>query len=88
MLLKLLTFTRTLSGLGLTLATAGELHGIHSENELSAISEMENMIRSNMAIEGVPLSAESIRHLEMECGALVTRKALTVRVDLTLHIQM
>ena len=69
-------YKEALSGLGLTLATAGELHGIHSENELSAISEMENMIRSNIAIEGVPLSAESLRHLEMECGVLCHEKGI------------
>ena len=69
-------YKEALSGLGLTLATAGELHGIHSENELSTISEMENMIRNKIAIEGVPLSAESIRHLEMECGILCHEKGI------------
>ena len=69
-------YKEALSGLGLTLATAGELHGVYSENELSVISDMENMIRSNMDIEGIPLSAESIRHLEMECGVLCHEKGI------------
>ena len=69
-------YKEALSGLGLTLATAGELHGIHSENELGAISEMENMIRNKIAIEGNPLSSESLRHLEMECGVLCHEKGI------------
>ena len=69
-------YKEALSGLGLTLATAGALHGIHSQDELSVISDMENMIKSNIAIEGMPLSAESLRHLEMECGMLCHEKGI------------
>ena len=69
-------YKEALSGLGLTLATAGALHGIHSQDELSVISDMENMIKSNIAIEGTPLSAESLRHLEMECGMLCHEKGI------------
>ena len=69
-------YKEALSGLGLTLATAGALHGIHSQDELSVISDMENMIKSNIAIEGTPLSAESLKHLEMECGMLCHEKGI------------
>ena len=69
-------YKEALSGLGLTLATAGALHGIHSQDELNVISDMENMIKSNIAIEGMPLSAESLRHLEMECGMLCHEKGI------------
>lgn len=69
-------YKAALSGLGLTLATAGELHGIHSQDELSVISDMENMIRTNLDMEGGTLSSETIRHLEIECGALCHEKGI------------
>ena len=69
-------YKEALRGLGLTLATAGELYGVHSKDELNVISDMENMIRNNMEMEGIPLSAESVRHLEMECGVLCHEKGI------------
>ena len=69
-------YKEALSGLGLTLATAGALHGIHSQDELSVISDMENMIRTNLDMEGSTLSSETIRHLEIECGALCHEKGI------------
>jgi replicative DNA helicase Mcm len=69
-------YKEALRGLGLTLATAGELYGVHSKDELNVISDMENMIRNNMEMEGIPLSAESMRHLEMECGVLCHEKGI------------
>lgn len=65
-----------LKGLGLSLATAGELYGVHSKDELSVISDMENMIRTNMDMEGNVLSAESLKHLKMECGMLCHEKGI------------
>ena len=62
--------------MGLTLATAGDLYGVHSKDELNVISDMENMIRSNIDMEGPVLSAESIQHLEMECGVLCHEKGI------------
>ena len=38
---------------------------------------MVNMI-SNIAIEGIPLSAESLRHLEMEWGILCHEKGINL----------
>ena len=69
-------YKEALRGLGLTLATAGELYGVHSKDELNVISDMENMIRNNIEMEDIPLSAESIRHLEMECGVLCHEKGI------------
>ena len=69
-------YKEALRGLGLTLATAGELYGVHSKDELNVISDMENMIRNNIEMEGIPLSAESVRHLEMECGVLCHEKGI------------
>ena len=34
------------------------------------------MIRNKIAIEGNPLSCESLRHLEMECGVLCHEKGI------------
>ena len=65
-----------LKGLGLSLATAGEIYGVHSQDELSVISDMENMIRNNIDIEGEMLSSESLRHLEIECGMLCHEKGI------------
>ena len=69
-------YKEALRGLGLTLATAGELYGVHSKDELNVISDIENMIRNNIEMEGIPLSAESVRHLEMECGVLCHEKGI------------
>ena len=69
-------YKEALRGLGLTLATAGELYGVHCIDELNVISDIENMIRNNIEMEGIPLSAESVRHLEMECGVLCHEKGI------------
>ncbi|ALT68229.1 minichromosome maintenance protein MCM [Methanobrevibacter millerae] len=69
-------YKEALKGLGLSLATAGELYGVHSQDELSVISDMENMIRNNIDMEGGMLSSESLRHLEIECGMLCHEKGI------------
>ena len=69
-------YKEALSGLGLTLATAGELYGIRSQDELNVISDTENMIRSKMYMEGEKLSAKSLKNLEMECGMLCYEKGI------------
>ncbi|MBQ7927177.1 MAG: minichromosome maintenance protein MCM [Methanobrevibacter sp.] len=69
-------YTEALSGLGLTLATAGELHGTYSEDELSLISDIEDMIIAAMEREGNILSKETLKHLKMECGLLCHEKGI------------
>ena len=61
---------------GLTLATAGELHGTYSEDELSLISDIEDMIIAAMEREGNILSKETLKHLKMECGLLCHEKGI------------
>ena len=63
-------YKEALSGLGLTLATAGELHGVYSEDEMNVISDIEDMIIAKQEFEGDPLSDETIKQLKMECGLL------------------
>ena len=69
-------YTEALSGLGLTLATAGELHGTYSDDELKVISDIEDMIIAAMETEGNFLSKETIKHLKMECGLLCHEKGI------------
>ena len=58
------------------MATVGELHGIHSQDELSVISDIENRIRNNLDMEGGTLSSETIRHFKIECGASCHEKGI------------
>ena len=70
-------YREALSGLGLTPKTAGDLYGIKSEDERSVISDMEDMIRRNMDVEGGRLSSETIEHLKIECGMLCHEKGIS-----------
>ncbi len=69
-------YSGALTGLGLNLLTAGDLSGIKSDKELSVISSMEAMIRSNMDVEGGVLSSETIKHLKIECGMMCHEKGI------------
>lgn len=69
-------YSDALSGLGLTPETAGELSNVKSDGELSVISSMESMIKTNMDIEGGSLSSETIEHLKIECGMLCFEKGI------------
>lgn len=69
-------YSGALTGLGLNLLTAGDLSGIKSDDELSVISSMEAMIRSNMDVEGGVLSSETIKHLKIECGMMCHEKGI------------
>lgn len=61
-------YTESLESLGLTVATAGELQSIMSDEEFEIINDIELMIRSEAEFEGFPLSNESLSKLEFECG--------------------
>ena len=63
-------YSDALSGLGLTPETVGDLNGVKSDNEVSVISSVENMIKNNMDIEGGSLSSETIEQLKIECGMM------------------
>lgn len=69
-------YSEALKGLGLTPLTAGDLSGVKSDDELSVISSMEMMIKSNMDVEGGILSSETIEHLKIECGMLCHEKGI------------
>lgn len=69
-------YSGALTGLGLNLLTAGDLSGVKSNDELSVISSMEAMIRSNMDVEGGVLSSETIKHLKIECGMMCHEKGI------------
>lgn len=69
-------YKEALSGLGLTLATAGELHGVYSDDELNIISDIEDMIIAKMNMEGKALSEETLKQLKMECGLLCHEKGI------------
>ncbi len=69
-------YKEALKGLGLTLATAGELHGVYSDDELNIISDIEDMIIAKMDMEGKALSQDSLKQLKMECGLLCHEKGI------------
>ena len=69
-------YSGALTALGLNLLTAGDLSGVKSNDELSVISSMEAMIRSNMDVEGGVLSSETIKHLKIECGMMCHEKGI------------
>ena len=60
-------YTESLRSLGLDLTTAGEIVGILSDKELQVISDMEAMVKAKYEFE-MPLSAETLQSLEIECG--------------------
>ena len=70
-------YSSALTDLGLNLLTAGDLSGIKSNDELSIISSMEDMIKANMDVEGGMLSSETIKHLKIECGMMCHEKGIT-----------
>ena len=59
-----------MKSVGLEPETAGELQFVVSENELSVITTMENLIKVKAGYEGLPLSSETLKGLEIECGML------------------
>lgn len=60
-------YNESLESLGLDLTTAGEIVGILSDKELEIISDMEKMVETQFQFE-MPLSSETLRKLEIECG--------------------
>ena len=62
--------SESLDSLGLDLSTAGEIVGIRSDKELGIINDVEVMIRARVDFEGLPLSSESIKKLQIECGMM------------------
>jgi replicative DNA helicase Mcm len=69
-------YSGALKTIGLSPETAGDLVGIKSEDELSVISSMEAMIKTNLDVEGGTLSSETIEHLKIECGMLCHEKGI------------
>ena len=69
-------YSDALSGLGLSPETAGDLYGVKSENEKNVISNMEDMIRSSMDMEGGVLSSETMKKMEIECGMMCHEKGI------------
>ena len=69
-------YSDALKTIGLSPETAGDLVGIKSEDELSVISSMEAMIKTNLDVEGGTLSSETIEHLKIECGMLCHEKGI------------
>lgn len=69
-------YKEALSGLGLTLATAGELHGVYSNDELNVLSDIEDMIIAKQEMEGQILSDETLKQLKMECGLLCHERGI------------
>ena len=62
-------YNESLKSLGLDLTTAGEIVGILSDKELEIISDMEKMVKAKYEFE-MPLSAETLQGLEIECGMM------------------
>ena len=69
-------YSGALRTIGLSPETGGDLMGIKSKDELSVISSMEDMIKTNLDIEGGTLSSETIEHLKIECGMLCHEKGI------------
>lgn len=69
-------YSDALSGLGLSPETAGDLYGIKSDNEREVISDMENLIKTNMDMEGGVLSSETLKKMEFECGMRCHEKGI------------
>ena len=62
-------YNESLRSLGLDLTTAGEIVGILSSHELDIISEIEAMVKAKCEFE-MPLSSETLKGLEIECGMM------------------
>ena len=69
-------YREALSGLGLSPETASDLYGVKSEDELSVISDMEDIIKNSMDIEGGVLSSETLKKMEFECGLKCHEKGI------------
>lgn len=63
-------YVECLNRLGLTPETAGELQQVLSKKELSIYSDVENMIKVAVGLEGLPLSYESEKRLRYDCKVL------------------
>ena len=61
-------YCESLDTLGLTILTAGEIIGIISDKELEIIDSFEKLVLSKVDFEGLPLSSETLKTLEIECG--------------------
>ena len=62
-------YNESLESLGLDLTTAGEIVGILSSHELEIISDIEKMVKAKCEFE-MPLSSETMKGLEIECGMM------------------
>ena len=69
-------YSDALSGLGLSPETAGDLYGIKSDNEREVISDMEDLIKANLDMEGGILSSETLKKMEFECGIRCHEKGI------------
>lgn len=63
-------YSECLNRLGLSPETAGELQQMLSEREVNVFSDVENMIKVAVGLEGLPLSSESEQRLRYDCGVL------------------
>ena len=70
-------YTEALKSIGLNPSTAGERYGVMSENEKSVISMVEELIEGTMDYDEGVLSAESLQHLEIECGMLCDERGIS-----------
>lgn len=70
-------YVYALESVGLTPETAGAIQSVLSNKELDAIEDMELMIRRKVDFEGFPLSSESLKNLEVECGMLCYERGIT-----------
>ena len=69
-------YNESLETLGLDVTTAGEIVGMTSKKELGIIDDIEKMVSTKIDFEGLPLSTETIRDLEMECGVMCANTSL------------
>ena len=69
-------YNESLETLGLDVTTAGEIVGMTSKKELGIIDDIEKMVSTKIDFEGLPLSSETIRDLEMECGVMCANTSL------------
>ena len=63
-------YNESLETLGLNLSTAGERVGMFSQKELNIISDIEDLVKSKVEHDGLPLSGESLDMLKHECSEL------------------
>jgi len=69
-------YSEALKTIGLVPETAGDLELVRSSKELEVLIDVEKMIRAKAQFEGVPLSAEDISGLRMECRKLCKERGL------------